>query len=175
MSLLTGALSLAAGLLSTFLVNVAYFHRAPASSSLVPPSQAAVYRFAYAPTPVTWRQEVVQQRRAKPAPRRSKPREAGDSDRDDPHYRRDHRPSCLSPVRGLGTQWVDENGGRDAAIKDWRERVRYDSGENYSDWKFAQGKLESCNRTSIGNVAGQYFWRCEVWATPCRPELKEGQ
>ena len=40
---------------------------------------------------------------------------------------------CLDRVRGLGTQWIGEQGALDGAKKDWMERVRYYHGETYVD------------------------------------------
>jgi hypothetical protein len=77
-------------------------------------------------------------------------------------------PICRGPVRGLGTQWIGEEGALDAAKKDWAERVRYDLGESYLDLSHAEGFEKRCGRTSIGSVAGQVFYRCEIIARPCK-------
>jgi hypothetical protein len=81
---------------------------------------------------------------------------------------------CLGPVRGVGTQWVGEEGAMDAAMKDWRERTRYDYGEIFVDMTHAEDFRKRCGRTSIGEVAGAVFFRCEIWARPCKAEFSEG-
>jgi hypothetical protein len=77
-------------------------------------------------------------------------------------------PICRGPVRGLGTQWIGTEGAMDAAKKDWSERVRYDLGESYLDLLNARDFEARCGRTSIGQVAGQVMYRCEVIARPCK-------
>jgi hypothetical protein len=81
---------------------------------------------------------------------------------------------CRGPVRGVGTQWVTEEGALDAAIKDWRERTRYDHGEIFVDMTNALDVRKRCGRTSIGEVAGQAFHRCEIIARPCKAEFTDG-
>jgi len=85
-------------------------------------------------------------------------------------YRSEHptRLQCADKVRGLGTQWIGEGGALEAAKKDWAERVRYDLGESYLDLEHAADLVKRCGRTSIGEVAGQVLFRCEIWARPCK-------
>jgi hypothetical protein len=80
---------------------------------------------------------------------------------------------CVSKVRGLGTQWIGTEGAMEAAKKDWMERVRYDFGESYIDMSNAREFETRCGRVSIGEIAGQVTYRCEVHARPCKPPLKE--
>lgn len=80
---------------------------------------------------------------------------------------------CKDKVRGVGTQWVGEQGALDAAKKDWMERVRYDLGETYLDMSHAEDFIKRCGRTSIGEVAGQVLYRCEIIARPCKAEFTE--
>jgi hypothetical protein len=80
---------------------------------------------------------------------------------------------CADKVRGLGTQWIGTEGAMDAAKKDWMERVRYDHGESYVDMSNARDFETRCGRVSIGEIAGQVTYRCEVHARPCKPPLKE--
>jgi hypothetical protein len=80
---------------------------------------------------------------------------------------------CVEKVRGLGTQWIGTEGAMDAAKKDWMERVRYDHGESYVDMSNAREFESRCGRVSIGEIAGQVTYRCEVHARPCKPPLKE--
>ena len=81
--------------------------------------------------------------------------------------------SCLDKVRGLGTQWIGTEGALEAAKKDWMERVRYDHGESYIDMTNARDFESRCGRVSIGEVAGQVTYRCEIMARPCKPPMKE--
>jgi len=80
---------------------------------------------------------------------------------------------CVDKVRGLGTQWIGTEGAMSAAKKDWMERVRYDHGESYVDMSNARDFESRCGRVSIGEIAGQVTYRCEVHARPCKPPLKE--
>lgn len=80
---------------------------------------------------------------------------------------------CVAKVRGLGTQWIGTEGAMEAAKKDWMERVRYDFGESYIDMSNAREFETRCGRVSIGEIAGQVTYRCEVHARPCKPPLKE--
>lgn len=84
---------------------------------------------------------------------------------------------CKGKVRGLGTQWIGEEGALDAARKDWMERVRYDLGESYLDLNNAEDYWQRCGRVSIGSVAGQVTYRCEILARPCKANFakQEGQ
>jgi len=80
---------------------------------------------------------------------------------------------CLDPIRGLGTQWIGTEGALNAARKDWMERVRYDHGERYIDMTNARDEVSRCSRVSIGEVAGQVTYRCEIWARPCQALMEE--
>ena len=80
---------------------------------------------------------------------------------------------CVEKVRGLGTQWIGTEGALSAAKKDWMERVRYDHGESYVDMTNAKDFESRCGRVSIGEVAGQVTYRCEIVARPCKPPLKQ--
>ena len=80
--------------------------------------------------------------------------------------------SCLDRVRGLGTQWIGEQGALDAAKKDWMERVRYYHGETFLDLSHAADFAKRCGRVSIGEVAGQVLYRCEIEARPCKASFE---
>ena len=80
---------------------------------------------------------------------------------------------CVEKVRGLGTQWIGTKGALDAAKKDWMERVRYDHGESFVDMTNAKDFESRCGRVSIGEVAGQVTYRCEIVARPCKAPLME--
>ena len=97
-----------------------------------------------------------------------------DKDRDrHERERADNGWQCLDKVRGLGTQWIGTEGALEAAKKDWMERVRYDHGESYIDMTNARDFESRCGRVSIGEVAGQVTYRCEIMARPCKPPVKE--
>ncbi len=82
---------------------------------------------------------------------------------------------CVDKVRGVGTQWIGPEGALDTAKKDWMERVRYDYGESYLDMTNAKDFVSRCGRTSIGEVAGQVMYRCEIMARPCKAEMHEAK
>lgn len=90
-----------------------------------------------------------------------------------------HEPEriCAGKVRGVGIQWLTEEGALEKAKDDWRARVRYDLGESYLDLANADSFEKRCGRTSIGEVAGQVFTRCEIIARPCKGTFSklEGQ
>ena len=80
---------------------------------------------------------------------------------------------CLEPIRGLGTQWIGQEGALQAARKDWMERVRYDHGEQYLDMTNDRDEITRCSRVSIGEVVGQVMYRCEIVARPCQAHMEE--
>lgn len=86
-------------------------------------------------------------------------------------YSQRQKLSCLSRVRAVGSQWVGASGAKQSAIKAWREIVRFDSGEKFSDWANATDVMQGCSRSSIGEVVGKILYRCEVSATPCKMKL----
>ena len=86
-------------------------------------------------------------------------------------YSKRQKLSCLSRVRAVGSQWVGASGAKQSAIKAWREIVRFDSGEKFSDWANATGVMQGCSRSSIGEVIGKVLYRCEVTAAPCKMKL----
>ncbi len=94
-----------------------------------------------------------------------------------PHEDRDRDRHCEDKVQGLGTQWIGTEGAMDAARKDWMEKVRYTFGESFIDMKNAESFVARCGRVSIGEVAGQVTYRCEIWARPCKAQFSkvEGQ
>lgn len=90
-------------------------------------------------------------------------------------YRAEDKPSgamhCLKRVTVVGSQWATEAGAEESAQKAWMEAVRWSHGEMSMDMKNAEGYARRCSRSSIGEVVGQTFHRCEVTATPCRPAM----
>lgn len=99
---------------------------------------------------------------------------APERDRDD-EDRQDRRVCLEEKVRGLGTQWIGTEGALSAAKKDWMERVRYDHGETFVDITHSLGFESRCGRVSIGEVAGQVTYRCEIVARPCKAVFTEGR
>ncbi|MCP4779760.1 MAG: hypothetical protein GY877_03165 [Hyphomicrobium sp.] len=86
-------------------------------------------------------------------------------------YSKRQQLSCLSRVRAVGSQWVGASGAKQSAIKAWREIVRFDSGEKFSDWANATEVMQGCSRSSISEVIGKVLYRCEVSAAPCKMKL----
>jgi len=82
---------------------------------------------------------------------------------------------CLAPVRVVGSQFVTEHGAEESAQKSWMEAVRFDSGEQFMSLDNARDYSRRCARSSVGEIAGQTFYRCEVIAKPCRPLLVLGR
>jgi hypothetical protein len=78
---------------------------------------------------------------------------------------------CLGTVRAVGSQWVGADGAKNSAIKAWREVVRFDNGEKFSDWANAKDVTQGCSQSSIGEVIGKVLYRCEVSAKPCKMSL----
>jgi hypothetical protein len=87
----------------------------------------------------------------------------------------DFRICAPGPVRGLGTQWLAQDGAMDAARKDWMERTRYDLGESYLDLKNAKDFVSRCGRVSIGEAMGQSMMRCEIIARPCKGVFEDSK
>ena len=88
--------------------------------------------------------------------------------------RYDTKPTCVWPIRVVGSQWATESGAEESAQKAYMERVRYELGESYMDLKNSRDYMKRCSRSSIGELASATLHRCEVIATPCRPALSEG-
>lgn len=84
-------------------------------------------------------------------------------DRDDWH--------CLDKVHVVGSQWIGEQGAEDSAKKAFMEEVRYRYGETFMDVDHARDYEHRCTRSSVGKVAGQIYYRCEVAARPCKAPM----
>ena len=89
-------------------------------------------------------------------------------------YRTDEVMRCLAPVRVVGSQDVREGAAEASAQKAWAEAVRWTHGESYQDFANARDYAKRCSRSSIGEALGQYFTRCEITASPCRPGMVSG-
>ena len=111
--------------------------------------------------------------KAKPKPRKSysfRPAPPVDA----PKLASDAVARCLPPVRVVGSQDLRPDAAEQSALKAWAEMVRWTHGESYQDFENAKGYQKRCSRSSIGEALGQYFTRCEVSASPCRPGMIEG-
>jgi hypothetical protein len=81
---------------------------------------------------------------------------------------------CLAPVRVVGSQDLRPDAAEASAQKAWAEMVRWTHGEAFQDFANAKDYQKRCSRSSIGEALGQYFTRCEITASPCRPGMVEG-
>lgn len=89
-------------------------------------------------------------------------------------YRTEDVVRCIAPVRVVGSQDIREQAAEDSARKAWAEAVRWAHGESFQDIQNARDYQKRCARSSIGETMGQYFSRCEIVATPCRPAMVKG-
>jgi hypothetical protein len=180
MTLRTGSLTIVCGVFCNFLIHLfAPTFLGPAEALPVPASGQSP-RFAYSAHPINWYAETPRPVRVRvERPRRERAAPAGHRAdlRGYDHYRSPDSAAreveCRRPVRGLGTQWIGEEGALDAAKKDWMERVRYDHGESFLDMGNAKDAVATCGRVSIGEAMGQVMYRCEIVARPCQGEPRE--
>lgn len=81
---------------------------------------------------------------------------------------------CRDIRRAVGDQHLTMDGAKKAANDAWAGAVRFHLGEKYMDLGNAKHIVYTCSRSSIkeGGVTtlGQTLTRCEVEATPCRPQ-----
>lgn len=92
--------------------------------------------------------------------------------RDDDDYDRDER-HCKARITVVGIQHVTIDGARDAADKAWIQSARWYHGERYMDIGNAKGGPHyECSRSSVGEIMGGTFNRCEVSARPCRAQTQ---
>jgi hypothetical protein len=103
------------------------------------------------------------EKRAKPAPVTTPPAGATDD-----------ATRCLAPVRVVGSQDIREAAAEESAKKAWAEIVRWSHGESFQDFANARDYQKRCSRSSIGEAMGQFFLRCEITASPCRPGMVRG-
>ena len=89
-------------------------------------------------------------------------------------YRSEQSTRCLAPVRVVGSQDVRPDAAEASAQKAWMEAVRWTHGEAFQDFGNSKDYQKRCSRSSIGEALGQYFTRCEITASPCRPGMVEG-
>lgn len=79
---------------------------------------------------------------------------------------------CFEPITVVGSQWVGEGGAYESAVKTAKETIRWKIGEMAMDpanWKDVKRR---CSLSSVGEVVGQTFHRCEIILTPCRPGMR---
>jgi hypothetical protein len=81
---------------------------------------------------------------------------------------------CYRPLTVVGSQWVGEGGAYESAVKAMKEAVRWSVGEAAMDPQNWKDVKRRCGMSSVGEVVGQTFHRCEITATPCRPGLVSG-
>ena len=93
--------------------------------------------------------------------------------RDEHAFEDDRGFRCQELVRGVGTEWIGQEGALKAARKDWMERVRYDHGERFIDMTNDREEVARCSRVSIGEVVGQVMYRCEIVARPCQAPMEQ--
>jgi hypothetical protein len=81
---------------------------------------------------------------------------------------------CRDTRRAVGDQHLTVDGAKKAANDSWAGTVRFHLGEKYMDLGNAKQIVYTCSRSSIkeGGVTtlGQSLTRCEIEATPCRPQ-----
>jgi hypothetical protein len=106
-------------------------------------------------------------------PEREPTRVYGYTRRDDD----DDRGGDCKPVRRMvGQQALSVDGAKKEANEAWAAAVRFHHGEKYLDLANARRVTYSCSRSSIKEAGasittlGQSFTRCEIEATPCRPQ-----
>lgn len=75
---------------------------------------------------------------------------------------------CASPLTREGDQYATVTGAKAEADKAWMQAARWMHGEIYMDLHYAEGVTYACGRSSVGSVAGQVFYRCEITARPCK-------
>lgn len=81
---------------------------------------------------------------------------------------------CFEPIAVTGSQWIGEEGAYESAVKAAKELIRWQIGEMAMDpanWKDVKRR---CSMSSVGEIAGQVFHRCELVVTPCRPGFSNG-
>ena len=81
---------------------------------------------------------------------------------------------CFDRITVVGSQWVGESGAYESAVKAAKEAVRWQIGEMAMDPANWQDVQKRCSMSSVGEVVGQTFHRCEIRLTPCRPGMSEG-
>ena len=86
----------------------------------------------------------------------------------------DNGSKCYDRITVVGSQWVGEGGAYESAVKAAKEAVRWQIGEMAMDPANWQDVQKRCSMSSVGEVVGQTFHRCEIRLTPCRPGMTGG-
>lgn len=120
-------------------------------------------------------ERVSQPAKSKPKAKKVVKRKAAPRPKATPVAASDDVTRCLPPVRVVGSQDVREGAAEESAKKGWAEAVRWAHGESFQDIANARDYQKRCSRSSIGEALGQYFTRCEVSASPCRPGMSKGE
>ena len=118
--------------------------------------------------------------KAKPKAHKSKPKKAKRQQEKKTYSFRpsptvpDNGSKCFDRITVVGSQWVGEGGAYESAVKAAKEAVRWQIGEMAMDPANWQDVQKRCSMSSVGEVVGQTFHRCEIRLTPCRPGMSEG-
>lgn len=91
-----------------------------------------------------------------------------------PAYRGWEDGRCWPFLVAVGEQHVSLGGAQEKARDMFSATARWRIGERAMDFNNARDATYECSRSSVGSVAGQVFYRCEVKARPCRAQIKGG-
>jgi hypothetical protein len=91
-----------------------------------------------------------------------------------PTYRPREEGRCWPFLVAVGEQHVSLGGAQEKARDMFAATARWRIGERAMDFNNARDATYECSRSSVGSVAGQVFYRCEVKARPCRAPIKGG-
>jgi hypothetical protein len=90
--------------------------------------------------------------------------------------RDDDRSDCKPTIRVVGQQALSVDSAKKEANEAFAAMARFHHGEKYLDLANARRVVYTCSRSSIKEAGtsvttlGQSFTRCEIEATPCRPQ-----
>jgi hypothetical protein len=90
--------------------------------------------------------------------------------------RDDDRGDCKPTIRVVGQQALSVDSAKKEANEAFAAMTRFHHGEKYLDLANARRVTYTCSRSSIKEAGtsvttlGQSFTRCEIEATPCRPQ-----
>jgi hypothetical protein len=81
-------------------------------------------------------------------------------------------PRCYGVIAAVGGQATSKGAARRAAEDTWMDRIMFDFGERYVDLSFAEDVKEACGPStpvSPALIIKKVYFRCKIWARPCRP------
>jgi hypothetical protein len=81
-------------------------------------------------------------------------------------------PRCYGIVAAVGELAASRLRARRRAEDIWMDRIRFDFGERYVDLNNAEGVSHVCAVAipmSASIVIKKAYFRCKIWARPCRP------